>query len=343
MKKNKKVLAFVSALIVSVLFSLLFKWGQTGNPFQAETIMYGTIFFLNALITGSLGFWFYKKFSKKSSYELKRNVIAAFCLFIVLALIISLTLVSIGVYIFYLVEDIDTSNFVKNLFQLELTGALKQFSVWLLIGSVFFFYIIWRKAVEREQILREENLTYRYRTLKSQVNPHFLFNSLNTLSELIYSDAREADSFLQKLSGIYRYVLENEEKELIPLEEEVKFVMQYFNLQKQRDNDKIALIINLEDTKNYQIIPVSMQMLVENALKHNSISREKPLQIRITRNEDNIVVSNNIQRKNTIERTTRMGLLNLSERVRLILGKELIVSEVNDEFVVKLPIIRTIE
>jgi len=341
MKKNKKVIAFFTSFIFSIVFSLLFKWGQTGNPFKVETLMYGIIIFLNILIIGSAAFRSFRKYSNKPANQVKKNILPSFLLFVLFALVVSLSLVSIGVYVFYLLNGLDTTNFLKQLFQVELTGAIKQVSIWILIGSAFFFYIIWRKAIEREQKLREENLKYKYQNLKSQVNPHFLFNSLNTLSEIVYEDAKIADKYIQKLSGIYRYILENEEIDLVPLNKEIEFVKQYFEIQKVRDNDKILLEIDFQDADKFKVVPVSLQILVENALKHNSRSEKLPLKIRIERNIDNIVVSNNIQRKNILESKLKTGLLNLKERVRLILDKDLIYEEENNQFIVKLPIIKS--
>lgn len=340
MKKKKISIAIIASILFSVIFSLLYKWGQTGNPFRSETIIFGVIILANLLIVGTIGYSILNRFSGKSTTQTKKQIIPAFMIFVLLALVISLSLVSIGVYSFYLIKGLDTSNFLNHLFTVELNNALKQFSIWILISSAFFFYIIWRKAIEREQQLREDNLKYKYRNLKSQVNPHFLFNSLNTLSELVYVDAQKSDNYIQKLSGIYRYILENEETDLIVLNEEIEFVNQYFNLQKERDKEKISLEINIDKPDGYKIIPVSLQLLVENALKHNAMSKEKPLRIEINNSNDYIVVSNLIQRKNILESSTRTGLSNLKERVKLITGKELIVSEKNNQFIVKLPIIR---
>jgi two-component system, LytTR family, sensor kinase len=338
MKRNKKITAIISAMIFSIVFALLNKWGQTGNPFKAETIMYATIILLNILITGGIALSTFNKFSKKPSQQLGKKILPAFVLFVIVSLIVSLSLVSIGVFVFYKISGYDTTNFFAHLFKIELIYALKQFSIWILIGSVIFFYIIWRKAIEREQILREENLKYKYRNLKAQVNPHFLFNSLNTLSELVYNGPQQADDYIQKLSCIYRYVLENEEKDLVSLKEELEFIDQYFSLQKARDAEKIFLEINVQKPEDFMIIPVSLQQLVENALKHNSMSRDKPLFIKIFNYDNYIVVSNLIQRKRIMDNTTRMGLSNLKDRVRLILGRELIIIEDKDQFVVKLPI-----
>ena len=251
-----------------------------------------------------------------------------------------MTIVSLGVYIFYLIEGYDTSGFLRRLFQIELTGAIKQFSISILIGSIIFFYIIWRKAIDREQLLREENLNYKYRNLKAQVNPHFLFNSLNTLSELVYMDAKMADNYIQQLSAIYRYILENEDRDLIPLKDELDFISQYITLQKVRDQDKFIIDMNVTETDKFKVIPVSLQILVENAIKHNTMSREQPLVVTIKQIDDYIMISNRIQRKSILAASTQKGLSNLKERVRLIMQRELIIIDNEDQFIVKLPLIR---
>jgi len=341
MKKNKKIIALFAALIFSTIFSLLIKWIQTGNPFKAETVLYGTVIFLNILIIGSIAYRAFQKYSKKPASQLRKNILPSFLLFVLIALVISLLLVSIGVYTFFHFKGLDTSNFISQLFRVELTEALRQFSIWIFIGSAVFFYIIWRKAIEREQNLREENLQYKYQNLKSQVNPHFLFNSLNTLSELIYEDAEKADQYIQELSKIYRYILENEEIDIVPLNKEIDFIIQYFKIQKIRDNDKILLEIDVPNAGEYKVIPVSLQILVENALKHNARSKNLPLKIGITRDNNYIVVSNNIRRKNILESSSKTGLLNLHKRVKHILGRDLIFKEENKLLIVKLPILKS--
>jgi LytS/YehU family sensor histidine kinase len=218
-------------------------------------------------------------------------------------------------------------------------GAIISLSVGLFVCCIVFFYTTWRQAIEREQKLREENLKYRYRTLKTQVNPHFLFNSLNTLSEIVYADARKADSYIQKLSGIYRYILDNEETDLISLDKEIEFVRQYFALQKERDENKIQLDSCVENADKFKIIPISLQILVENALKHNVISEETPLKIHINGDNGFISISNNIQRKSILNNSSGTGLSNLKERVKLITGKEVIINQENNQFTVKLPLI----
>ena len=339
MKNKKNTIIIIVAIFFSIIFSLIFKWIQTGNPFRAETIMYGAIVFLNALLLGSIASVTLKRFSEKSTTQTNKQIIPAFLIFVIIALIISLSVVSAGVYSFYLIKGLDTSNFINHLFKVELNSAIKQFSIWILLGSAFFFYTIWRKAIEREQILQKENLKYKYQNLKSQVNPHFLFNSLNTLSELVYLDAEKSDKYIQKLSTIYRYILENEETDLIPLKQEIEFVKQFFELQSERDNGKISLEIDVNDDENYKVTPVSLQLLVENALKHNARSQKHPLKIKISIEDNFVVVSNSVLRKSTIESSTKTGLSNLKERVRVTMDEELIVIKENNQFIVKMPIL----
>ena len=245
--------------------------------------------------------------------------------------------ISVVVYFYFLIKGFETSNFITHLFKVELKSAARQFGVWILLASSAFFYIIWRKALEREQKLMEENLKFRYQNLKNQINPHFLFNTLNTLSELVYVDAKKSDNFIQDLSSIYRYVIENEKVDLIELNKEINFVKQYFNLQQSRDGQKIKLKIDISDTEGIMVVPVSLQILVENALKHNIKSDEEPLVIKIQEKKGEIMVSNPIRKKSILETSTKTGLSNLKKRTKVITGKELVINKENNIFTVKLP------
>jgi LytS/YehU family sensor histidine kinase len=206
-------------------------------------------------------------------------------------------------------------------------------------GAIFFFYVQWKEAVERAQKLREEKLIFQYETLQNQVNPHFLFNSLKSLSSLIRKDIDLSEQFIQKLSSVYRYILDNREKELVPLASELDFVNNYFFLQQLRDGDKIALKNETCDISGLLIVPVSIQLLVENALKHNISTRKQPLEITIhMEGIDKITVRNNLQKKTQLEPSSKIGLKNLNERCRLILTREIETAETADEFVVKTPV-----
>ena len=342
MEKNKKLtfwlLYHVGILLFSIFCAMIMKYNQTGKAFVPETILVAaTIFTLSALCC-YFAIYLVNRAARLSHSELRKKIVPFFIIFLVSVFVISNLVVSLGVFIWYIVNGMDLNGFLSNLFKNELRFADRNMFFWFMVFSIGFFYILWRKSAQKEQSLREENLKNRYQTLKSQVNPHFLFNSLNTLSELVYVDAKKADNYIQKLSSIYRYILENEETDLISLKKELEFVNQYFNLQKERDNGTISLEIDVPETAEYKIIPVSLQLLVENAIKHNSMSMEKPLEIKIFKNDNYIVVSNTIQRKNILESSVKTGLSNLKERVSLIMGRELIVRNGPNQFVVEIPI-----
>jgi len=299
----------------------------------------GTVFLLNFVILGWVGHKIFNSALKKSAAQLKKSFIYSFLLFVLIAFLVSLSIISVGYYIFYITGGFETDDFLGHLFHTILPDSIKHFSISILFVSSFLFYVIWHKAISREQQLQEENLKYRYRTLKTQVNPHFLFNSLNTLSEIVYVDARKADNYIVKLAGIYRYILDNEETDLIPLEKELEFVRQYFDLQKERNEDKILLVIDFENAGKFEIVPISLQILVENALKHNVISEEKPLVVHIYGDDNYISISNNIQRKRILSDSPGTGLANLKERVKLITGKEVIIYQESNQFIVRLSLV----
>lgn len=337
-KKNFWLLYHLGMLVFSLVTAMIMKYAQTGNIFDPTLwVAVFTIFFTSVLI-GYLVIYRVKKAERFTHKQLAKKIIPQLLIFYILAFLIANVIVSLGVLIWYLLNGISLSDFFSNLFHHELNYTNKSFFNWLIFFTIAFFYILWKKSARREQQLIEENLKFRYNTLKSQVNPHFLFNSLNTLSELVYVDAKKADHYIQQLSAIYRYILENEEKDLIPLTQELGFVQQYFSLQKERDNDKIELIIDIPHPETYCVIPVSLQLLVENAIKHNAYSRVKPLLVKLSLNEDHVLISNAIQPKNKFENSTGMGLNNLKERVKLILGREMEVICENDNFEIKLPV-----
>lgn len=340
MKTKQVILTIGLGFLLSALLAIAIKWIQTGNPFQASTILVGAVTFINFLILGSFAHYLYHKYASQSTERLKKKVVPLFLLFALTALLLSLTLVGIGVYVFYRINDFSTSGFWAQLVYNEFPVAIRQFAFWIFVGSAFFFYLIWRQAVDREQDLREENLRQQYSNLKSQINPHFLFNSLNTLSEIVYESREKADRYIQKLSAIYRYVLDHEDEDLVPLKQELDFVQNYFNLQKERDHEKIQLKVNIQNPEAFAILPVSLQSLVENALKHNAKSEKTPLNIQIYLENESIVVENNLQKKDQWESTTKKGLENLNRRLKLMLKKELEIVEQDQAFIVKLPLVK---
>jgi LytS/YehU family sensor histidine kinase len=148
-----------------------------------------------------------------------------------------------------------------------------------------------------------------------------------------------AGQFIARLSVIYRYILDNSSKLNVPLNEEIEFIRDYYYLHQIRNDGKIKLEIDINDGYSYEIIPISLQLLIENAIKHNMATQDKPLIINVYLEGQNVVVKNNIQKMATQVVSTKIGLKNLNERLRLITGKEIIVTESEGNFLVKVPLI----
>jgi LytS/YehU family sensor histidine kinase len=192
-------------------------------------------------------------------------------------------------------------------------------------------------AVERLERARTEA---ELDALKVQVAPHFLFNSLNTLSWLIENSPQKAVEFNQSLAEVYRYILAGRRRELVPLQEEIDFSQQYFSLLRIRFENSLELRIAGTDgrTLNWYVPPISMQVLLENAVKHNEHSRQHPLTIDVTFAEGTVEVANEIRPRITRPHAAGIGLKSLDERCRLVLGSGLTVSDESGRFRVLLPV-----
>ncbi|PHN01037.1 sensor histidine kinase [Flavilitoribacter nigricans] len=202
------------------------------------------------------------------------------------------------------------------------------------------FLFSWRDLAVAHEQLKSESVASRLASLKAQVNPHFLFNSLNVLSGLVYRDADLSARFIKKLSEVYRYVLDRQEDELVPLAEEVEFVEAVVFLQRIRFGEHLHVELDLPETPDLLVAPLALQMLIENAIKHNAISADRPLTIRIFTEGDYLVVRNNLQPKNTLTESLGIGLENIKKRYSFLSGKAVIVTQDTDHFTVKLPIIK---
>ena len=221
--------------------------------------------------------------------------------------------------------------------------ALMMFSLDMIVISVFYSTYLtkyWKKSIEKNEELKRENLVAKYEALKNQVNPHFLFNSLNTLSGVVEQKPELATDFIKKLSDIYRYVLEHRDKEVVSLNSEMKFVEDYIFLSRIRFGEALMFNSNLPTNNDIQIAPLGLQMLVENAIKHNVISDDMSLKIEISIEDDFIMVKNNIQKKKTIISDNEpLGLDNLKKRYAYLSDLSVEIIKSKSKFIVKLPII----
>lgn len=274
-----------------------------------------------------------------TSKEFLQNILFRLLIFYITCFVAALIIFISFRYFYHWIYNLNTSNILSDFFHYEFNSWFKSIIKGLSFGVVIFLVIQWIEALKRERKLKEESLIFQNETLKNQINPHFLFNSLNTLSSLISTQPEVAEIFISRLSSIYRYIIENSKKDKVPLQAELEFINNYFDLHKIRDEEKIALTINISNAESYMILPISLQILVENAIKHNMATRENPLKISIYIENQQIIVKNNLQKMAVQLQSTKTGLKNLSERVKLITGKSLIVEETTADFIVKIPLL----
>ncbi|MBC7827712.1 MAG: histidine kinase [Chitinophagaceae bacterium] len=178
--------------------------------------------------------------------------------------------------------------------------------------------------------------------LKNQIDPHFIFNSLNTLSHLIEEKPSKARQFNDSLADVYRYILQNKSRDLVLLREEMIFITDYFSLLTIRFENAVALKVNVEEHlfDKYLIPPISLQVLLENAIKHNEFSERSPLIVSINISNDELLVQNRINKKMLRRPSSGIGLQNLNERYKLTVAKEIQVQDELHDFIVKLPILK---
>jgi len=208
-----------------------------------------------------------------------------------------------------------------------------------LYEAISFSVQLQRTVAEKEHLARQ-NVESQLEGLRNQVNPHFLFNSLNTLAYLIPEDTDKAVRFLQQLSNVYRYVLESRDSKIISLCKELEFLDAYVFLLQERFGENLQVKIkDLEGKTNVAIVPLSLQMLFENVIKHNIISVEKPLMIEVFAENDHLVIRNNLQKKNQVMDSTGVGLQNIRDRYRMVTDKTVEVIASHQYFTVALPIL----
>lgn len=206
--------------------------------------------------------------------------------------------------------------------------------------AVYYYNQLTISEREKEK-LRRINLHTQYDSLKQQVNPHFLFNSLNSLASLISIDPPRAEKFVEEMSQVYRYLLQSNQESLVPLISELKFIYSYLHLLQTRYGKSLQVDIEIPETfYQYRLPPLTLQLLVENAVKHNEISTTNPLRIRMSIEKDWLKVSNNLQRKTVNLPSAKVGLANIMAKYRLLGNHNAEVVESDNEFIVRLPMLK---
>ncbi len=257
------------------------------------------------------------------------------------------SLISIIIYVYFVAWGLDLF-FDLLIFKKTLSESLQASStpffnvlVITLLINIFMhgrgFLLSWRQASIDMEKLKTEQIASQYNSLKNQVNPHFLFNSLNALSSLVYDNQDKAVEFIRKLSQVYRYVLESKDEEVVELSSEMDFVKNFIFLQRIRFGDNLKVQID-ENNPNLFVPPLAIQILVENAIKHNVISEKDPLFIEIEMLDEYCVVKNSLKEKK-VKDSTGIGLENIKSRYQYLTNREVVINKTEDLFEVKIPLL----
>ncbi|MGB3605707.1 histidine kinase [Psychroserpens sp.] len=220
-----------------------------------------------------------------------------------------------------------------------------QFGLWITLSIVIVFHIAYFYNKYQKNKLKEQKViagaaSAKFDALKNQLDPHFLFNSLNVLTSLIEENPKNAQKFTTSLSKVYRYVLEQKNKDLITVDEELSFARTYMSLLKMRFEDSI--IFDIPDTATNpesKVVPLSLQLLLENAVKHNMVTSSKPLHIKIYESQGNLIVENNLQPKQMVKKGSGVGLENIKQRYNLLSNKTVSINQQANSFAVAIPML----
>ncbi len=337
-KLTKNILAtFIVGIIVFIISNSLFGGFQDKNMHELLVNFAHNELYSFVLSFSNIAFFDFMERQKwKESEKVKRFVIG-----VVGSIVITLTGLFIlraltGVYL----EDQTFSEFLsKEKWNYYSFGLWITLSVVITFHAIYFYKKSQEKKVKESQIVAKTE-TAKFESLKSQLDPHFLFNSLNVLTSLISENPNQAEKFTTKLSKIYRYVLEQKDKDLTSVEEELNFAKSYMQLLEMRFEDAVKFKVQDGiDEETLKIVPLSLQLLLENAVKHNVITSSQPLEINIYLEEGYLIVENNINPKASLGKSTKVGLKNIKQRYALVTSKGVEITTLNKVFRVKLPLL----
>jgi len=316
------ILGFLSPLVLFSypVFSFEFLWLFLISVVRTALLWHGSMVII--------GFW-------TSTYSIFSQA-ARLILFMLLTLAIFVLIVSLGEIAG--TEWVTAERMSRDArIELVMTTLLITFLISSLYASTGFF-MQWKRNLVKAQTLEKATLEAQFESLKTQVNPHFLFNSLNTLMSLVQGNA-DAERYIENLSEFMRYILKNRNSEAVSLKEELEVANQYLYLQSSRFPHKLHASVRIPDEYlGCQLPPLTLQMLIENAIKHNEISAEHPLSIQIYIKDHDLVVENNLNEKLEAEHSIGIGLENIRSRYQFLLGKDILVTRTDAYFRVTLPL-----
>ena len=340
-------LILIGLLLAGLLLPILL----TGGRLPFLSIPYWIVAAISTIITGA--YWAFGRFIAIQLRRKLPELSQSFRRIALQSLIMVAFIFIAGLIGFSFLRELPRETFGKEYANAQIQPSITSCLLVSLLMSIAILSIYesiymlqqWKKAaIESEQIRKEAVLTQLH-SLKERVNPHFLFNSLNTLSALVHDQPDLAVTFIQNLSNTYRSILEIRDQELISLKEELKYAQSYISLLKTRFGSSMEVNVNIDEAaSSLYLIPLSLQIVIENAIKHNIASQRRPLRIDIIALPGGILqVRNNRQIKLNPEASTGMGLENIRSRYALVSKRKLEVKEDDSSFIVNLPLIEVIE
>jgi len=338
--KNKHLRNILIILVVSIGITFAFDFAYGGSNIHIVNIalntLYGVIIGSSISLSGVISQFIVRKF------DIEANPVKAYVILLIsIFLFITIDVIFINTLWYRYVLGAPFERIFTN------TSVIVSSIITIFVGLTIFFIILSKTFMtkfivsekERQKAIQDSE-TAKFETLKFQINPHFLFNSLNSLSSLIHIDVNKADEFTNKLSKIYRYILDHQDDDLVTLKDEIGFVKEYAYLQSIRfDNNFSIELVDIGKYENMMIIPMSLQLILENVFKHNIISEAEKIVISIEIKDDYIIINNNKNRKKSAEVSHNVGLANIIKRYELICDKKCTIQNSSNYFTVGIPLI----
>lgn len=328
----------ISIIICVMIVLINFIFGGISVEALTSPSLWGTFFFYSIVLTG-INSAYFSYFGEKIGWEnarLKRVILAATG---------SVILTLAGFFVCRLVDQtIFQDQSLEQFLQNERLGFYLFPLLFTAIVSLVFHLIYFYKALQEQKVTEQKIIagtaSAKFESLKNQIDPHFLFNSLNVLSALIDENPQQAQKFTAGLSKIYRYVLEQKDKELVSLQEELTFAKTYMNLLKMRFENSIYYEVPQQlSSPEAKVVPLSLQLLLENTIKHNVVSESRPLKIRIYEQDGYLIIENNLQKKEVLQQRKGVGLQNIMDRYALVTRRQVKVKSNSENFAVSLPVL----
>jgi len=213
-----------------------------------------------------------------------------------------------------------------------------------IVGGIYeglYYFRKWRQLFAEKEILKRENLQTQLDSLKAQINPHFLFNNLGSLSSLIMEDQHRAVQFVEQLSSVYRYLLQSNQQDMATLKSELDFIENYYSLLKTRFGTGIEMEVNIDSNMLQRMIaPLTIQLLIENAVKHNTVMPEKPLLITMRTESERLIVENRLQPRSSAIVSLKTGLKNIRDKYRILSSEQVLIQQTNEIFSISIPLLK---